>query len=75
MLLHLPEAFGENGPEARKRICDYLEVFGIKLDDEKNNVRGKQVEISADDSKVKVWIIPTNEEIMIARDAKEIITK
>ena len=67
--------FGENGTEARKRICDYLEVFGIKLDDEKNNVRGKQVEISADDSKVKVWIIPTNEEIMIARDAKEIITK
>ena len=63
MLLHLLEAFGENGPEARKRICDYLEVFGIKLDDEKNNVRGK------------VWIIPTNEEIMIARDAKEIITK
>jgi acetate kinase 2 len=49
-------------------------VFGIKLDDEKNNVRGKQVEISSNDSKVKVWIIPTNEEIMIARDAKEIIT-
>ena len=70
----MQEEFGENGSEARKRICNYLEVFGIKLDDEKNNVRGKQVEISSDDSKVKVWIIPTNEEIMIARDAKEIIT-
>ena len=70
----MQEEFGENGPEARKRTCNYLEVFGIKLDDEKNNVRGKQVEISSDDSKVKVWIIPTNEEIMIARDAKEIIT-
>ena len=49
-------------------------MFGIKLDNIKNDVKGKQVEISSDDSKTKVWIIPTNEEIMIARDAKEIIT-
>lgn len=66
---------GENGPESRKRICKYLEVFGIKLDNIKNDVKGKQVEISSDDSKTKVWIIPTNEEIVIARDAKEIITE
>ena len=66
---------GENGPESRKRIGKYLEVFGIKSVNIKNDVKGKQVEISSDGSKTKVWIIPTNEEIVIARDAKEIITE
>lgn len=64
---------GENGPETREKICKYLNCFGIKLDEEKNNVRGKETVISTDDSKAEVWIIPTNEEIMIARDTLNLI--
>ena len=66
---------GENGIDARKNICEYLGVLGIKIDDEKNNCRGKEVEISTLDSKVKVYVIPTNEELMIARDTKEIVSR
>ncbi len=64
---------GENSPVDRKAICDGLEYMGIKIDDEKNNVRGKERVISTDDSKVKVLLIPTNEELTIARDTVEII--
>ena len=64
---------GENGPETREKILEYLECFGIKLDKEKNNVRGKEALISSDDSKAEIWVIPTNEEIMIARDTLNII--
>ena len=60
---------GENGWEERERICKYLECFGVKLDFEKNRIRGEEAEISAPDSKVKVHIVPTNEEIVIATDA------
>ena len=66
---------GENGIDARSRICEYLGVLGIKIDNDKNDCRGKEVEISTPDSKVKVYVIPTNEELMIARDTKEIVTK
>ena len=66
---------GENGIEARRDICQYLEFLGITIDEEKNNCRGKEVEISTPDSKVKVYVIPTNEELMIARDTKDIVSK
>ncbi len=66
---------GENGIDARKQICDYLGFMGVKIDEEKNNCRGKEVEISTPDSKVKVYVIPTNEELMIARDTKDIVSK
>ncbi len=59
---------GENSAPARKDICKGLEFLGITVDDAKNNVRGKEVMISEDGAKVKVFIIPTNEELMIARD-------
>lgn len=59
---------GENGISMREMICADMDFMGIKLDAEKNNVRGKDRVISADDSKVKVLLIPTNEELMIARD-------
>ena len=59
---------GENSASMRARICEGLEFLGVKLDPEKNNTRGKEAIISADDSKVTVWVIPTNEELMIARD-------
>ena len=64
---------GENGPETRQGICDYLEFMGVKLDPEKNKVRGKEMLISAPDSKVQVWVVPTNEELMIAQDTAELV--
>ena len=64
---------GENGFEERERICNYLEFLGIKLDKGANQIRGKEACISAEDSKVKLYIIPTNEEIMIARDTYELV--
>ena len=64
---------GENSPEMRERICEGLEVLGVKLDPQKNAVRGKETIISADDSKVTVWVIPTNEELMIAQDTADLV--
>ncbi|RED20207.1 acetate kinase [Acholeplasma laidlawii] len=65
---------GENAKEVRKLICDRLGVLGIKLDDNKNNSRGDK-EISSDASNVKIWVIPTNEEVMIARDVLRLQNK
>ncbi|MEG0250192.1 MAG: acetate kinase [Peptostreptococcus sp.] len=59
---------GENGIGMRSDICKDMEYLGVSVDAEKNNVRGKDTVISSDDSKVKVLLIPTNEELMIARD-------
>ena len=59
---------GENSGSMRASICDGLEYLGVKLDAEKNKLRGEEVVISTPDSKVKVWVIPTNEELMIAQD-------
>lgn len=64
---------GENSPLVRKMVCENLACLGIAIDEEKNNIRGKQAEISADNSKVKVYVIPTDEELMIARDTLELI--
>jgi len=63
---------GENAWKARKGACEGLEFLGIKIDPEKNKVHGKEAIISNDDSKVKVMVIPTNEELMIAKDTAEI---
>lgn len=64
---------GENSITSRAEICDGLQYLGVNIDAEKNNVRGKATEISTADSKVKVFVIPTDEELMIARDTKEIV--
>lgn len=64
---------GENGIEARERICKHLEFLGLKLDLEKNNIKGEEACISTDDSKIKVYVIPTNEELMIARDTYDLL--
>ena len=65
---------GENGITMRKAICEGMENLGIELCDERNNVRGKDTVISKDSSKVKILLIPTNEELMIAKDTYEIVT-
>ncbi len=64
---------GENSASMRARICENLEYLGVKIDPEKNNIRGKEAIISTDDSKVTVWVIPTNEELMIAQDTAELV--
>ena len=66
---------GENDKRSRASVCEGLEFLGVKLDPEKNNIRGVEAEISAADSKVKVWVIPTNEELAIARDTLELVSK
>ncbi|NCC79615.1 MAG: acetate kinase, partial [Clostridia bacterium] len=64
---------GENAIETREEIVSDMEWFGIELDREKNKVRGKERIVSTDDSKVKVIVIPTNEELMIARDTLSLV--
>lgn len=66
---------GENAPDVREDVCSDMDVFGIKFDKERNNRKGELVKVSADDSKVEVWVIPTNEELLIARDTLELISK
>ncbi len=66
---------GENAIETRAEICKGLEFLGVEIDDAKNNVRGKSTEVSKDGAKVKVFVNPTNEELVIARDTKELTSK
>ena len=63
---------GENGPDTRANVVSGLEFMGVKIDPEKNNTRGKEVDIATDDSKVRILVIPTNEELMIAMDTAAI---
>ena len=64
---------GENDVTMRELICNEMGNLGIKLDLVKNKLRGKETIISMDDSKVKLLLIPTNEELMIARDTYNIV--
>ena len=64
---------GENQIKARQEICKPLEFLGVKIDPERNKVRGEDAVISAEDSKVKVCVIPTDEELMIASDTADIL--
>lgn len=66
---------GENDIHTRQQVCAGLEFLGVKLDAARNNVRGKVTEISAADSKVKVFLIPTNEELAIAQDTLRLCSK
>ena len=65
---------GEKGPLDRKHICEYLGILGVELDREANEeTKGEEREISTPSSKVKVWVVPTNEELMIARETYELV--
>ncbi len=66
---------GENGPNTRKGICDYLGYLGVKLDDKANEVHGEETIISTPDSKVTVICLPTNEELAIARETVSLVRK
>ncbi len=64
---------GENNVNLRARICEYLSIFDTRIDNEKNNIRGEEVIISTPDSKVKVLVVPTNEELAIARETVALV--
>ena len=64
---------GENSVPIRRKVVEALSVLGVKLDEEKNNIRGSIQKISTSDSSIKVYVIPTDEELMIARDTFELI--
>lgn len=66
---------GENQTGTREAICRQFEFLGITFDSDANKVRGKEIEISGKDSKVHVVVIPTDEELMIAKDTAEIVSK
>ena len=66
---------GENQIGMRVDACAGLDYLGVKIDEERNNVRGKETIISADDSKVKVVLVPTDEEIVIARDTRDLVAE
>ena len=65
---------GENNPHYRTRVAEKLAFLGTAIDEEKNSVRGEEIEISVPGSKVKLLVIPTNEELMIAKDTLEIVS-
>lgn len=66
---------GENDPELREYVCENLSFLGVKIDSDKNKLRGSEVKISTDESKVAVYVIPTNEELAIARDTLKLTSK
>ena len=64
---------GENNTVVREKICEYLSIFDTKIDKEKNSIRGEEIIISTEESKVKVMVIPTNEELAIARETVALV--
>ncbi len=64
---------GENQINVRKAICEKLAFMGVHLDEEINNIRGEEIKISKDNSSIQVWLIPTNEELMIAKETMKLI--
>ena len=74
-MIVLTAGVGENNIEIRKEICDKLAPLGVELDTEKNAIRGEMVKITTDSSKIPVYVIPTNEELMIARETNRLLNR
>ena len=72
-LLVFTGGIGENGREFREQVCRNMDYAGIKLDPQRNKVRGQEATISADDSKVRIMVIPTNEELIVARQTRDVL--
>lgn len=66
---------GEKSPYTRSEICNQLGIFGVEISGKLNLVKGEEAEISTEASKVKVYVIPTNEELMIAKETEKVLTK
>ena len=72
-ILTFTAGVGEKGQDSREAICDYLEVYGVKIDKKHNQkIKGDEAEISSQDAKIRTFVIPTNEEVMIARATMEL---
>ena len=72
----LGEIIGENAPDVRECVCSDMDILGIKIDTVANaGIKGKLAKVSQSDSKVEVWVVPTNEELLIARDTLALISK
>lgn len=65
---------GENSSSMRAKICSDMDFFGVEIDKDKNFIRGTEIDVSTKDAKVRVLVIPTNEELMIARDTYELVS-
>lgn len=63
---------GENDQPVRQKVCEQLQHLGVKIDSHKNQIKGREADISASDSSIKVFVVPTNEELMIARDTYQL---
>ncbi len=74
-ILTFTAGVGEKGPESREKICSYLKFLGVELDLEKNKIRNQEIKISSENSKIEVHVVPTNEELLIARDTLALIEK
>ena len=72
-VLSFTAGVGEYDCNVRAAVCEYLGFMGVKIDPELNGKRGKEMVISTPDSKVQVWVVPTNEELMIAQDTAELV--
>ncbi|MCR5451832.1 MAG: acetate/propionate family kinase, partial [Lachnospiraceae bacterium] len=72
-LIAFTAGVGENDTAVREKVCEYLTYLGITLDKEANNVHGEEKRISTDDSKIEVYVIPTNEELAIARETVALV--
>lgn len=70
-ILTFTAGVGEKGPESREKICSYLKFLGVDIDLEKNKIRNQEVKISSENSKIEVHVVPTNEELLIARRTLE----
>ena len=64
---------GENAGYVKEQICKRLEVIGVKIDNSKAEIRGEEIELSTPESKIKVFVVPTNEELMMAEDTYNIV--
>ena len=64
---------GENNIAARSTVCQYLGYLGVTIDPVANNERGEEIRISTEDSKTQVWVVPTNEELAIARETVRLV--
>ena len=64
---------GENQINIRRWICEQLEFMGVLIDTELNNMRGEEKKVSKEESKVEIWVVPTNEELMIAKETERLI--
>ena len=74
-MIALTAGVGENNKVIRKEILDKLECLGVKISDEANEIVGEEIKLSTKDSKILVYVIPTDEELMIAKDTYNLINR